>query len=305
VPCYNEELNLDETLFRLESFVKSLTDFSVEVIFVDDGSVDSTLKILKNASQSSSLFKVVSFSRNFGHQLAVTAGVNASSGDAVVLMDADLQDPPEVIHQMIEKYREGYDVVYGTRTLRRGETFFKKITAKFFYKILNRLSDVPIPKDTGDFRLMSRRVVNILNEMPEKDRFIRGMVSWIGFQQISIKYVRQERFAGETKYPLKRMLSFALDGILSFSSKPLKIAINLGMFCAFLALIGIFYALGLKFFTDVWIVKGWTALMIAILFMGGVQLVCIGILGEYVGRTYIESKNRPLYVVKEKIGFLD
>lgn len=145
VPCYNEELNLDETLFRLESFVKSLTDFSVEVIFVDDGSVDSTLKILKNASQSSSLFKVVSFSRNFGHQLAVTAGVNASSGDAVVLMDADLQDPPEVIHQMIEKYREGYDVVYGTRTLRRGETFFKKITAKFFYKILNRLSDVPHP----------------------------------------------------------------------------------------------------------------------------------------------------------------
>lgn len=304
VPCFNEELVLPETLSRLKSFAMSLSDILVEVIFVNDGSSDCTLSILKEAAENSSIFKVVSFSRNFGHQVAVTAGVNVSSGDAVVLIDSDMQDPPEIIYQMIVKWREGYDVVYGTRIMRKGETQLKRITAKMFYRVINLLSDIPIPLDTGDFRLMSRRVVNVLNSMPEKDRFIRGMVSWIGFNQTSIEYVREERFAGVSKYPFCKMIGFAFDGILSFSTKPLKIAISLGMACALLALVGIFYALFLKLFTDVWVVRGWTAMMTAILFMGGVQLVCIGILGEYVGRTYGESKNRPLYVVQEKIGFV-
>lgn len=304
VPCYNEEEVISETFKRLNSFCQELKDLNVEIIFVDDGSKDKTRELLKEYATYDARVKVICFARNFGHQIAVTAGIDAAHGDAVVLIDADLQDPPEVVHQMIDKWRDGYDVVYGTRTERPGESAFKLATARSFYRLLNKLSDVPIPLDTGDFRLMSSSVVDTLRAMPERDRFVRGMVSWVGFKQTALPYKRAERFAGQSKYPLKKMLRFATDGILSFSTKPLQMSVGLGMIAALMALIGIVYAIFLRVFTSTW-VEGWTALMIAVLFIGGVQLVCIGILGEYIGRIYNEIKNRPLYVVQEYVGFLE
>lgn len=304
VPCFNEDQVIHETVRRLLSFCENTRELNVELIFVDDGSTDETKSILREYSKTDSRIRIISFARNFGHQIAVTAGIDVASGDAVVLIDADLQDPPEVIHEMISKWRDGYDVVYGTRTSRPGESAFKLATARGFYRLLNRLSDTPIPLDTGDFRLMSRPVVNSLKSMPEKDRFVRGMVSWVGFNQLAIPYERSERFAGESKYPLRKMLRFAIDGILSFSIKPLQLSIGAGVLCAAVALIAIFYTICIRIFTDVW-VEGWTTIMIAILFFGGIQLIGIGILGEYVGRIYSEIKKRPLYIVQEYIGFND
>ena len=302
VPCFNEEEVISETFKRLNSFSQELSGLNVEIIFIDDGSKDKTRELLKKHAAEDDRIKVICFARNFGHQIAVTAGIDAAIGDAVVLIDADLQDPPEVIHQMIEKWKDGYDVVYGTRTERPGESAFKLATARGFYRLLNKLSDVPIPLDTGDFRLMSRAVVDTLRAMPERDRFVRGMVSWVGFKQTSLPYKRAERFAGQSKYPLRKMIRFATDGILSFSTKPLQMSVGVGMISALIALMGIAYALFLRVFTSTW-VEGWTALMIAVLFIGGVQLICIGILGEYIGRIYNEIKNRPLYVVNEYVGF--
>jgi glycosyltransferase involved in cell wall biosynthesis len=302
VPCYNEAEGIEETLKRLQHFCMGLENLTVELIFVDDGSKDQTRAMLKAFAAKDNRIRVIGFSRNFGHQIAVTAGIDAANGDAVVLIDADLQDPPEVIHEMIALWRAGYDVVYGTRTERQGESAFKLATARAFYRLLNRLSDVPIPLDTGDFRLMSRPVVDTLKSMPERDRFVRGMVSWAGFRQVAVPYKRAERFAGDSKYPLSKMVRFATDGLLSFSSKPLQLSVGLGMACALLALTGIVYALTLRLFTDIW-VEGWTAMMIAVLFIGGVQLICVGILGEYVGRIYNEVKQRPLYVVQEYTGY--
>jgi dolichol-phosphate mannosyltransferase len=304
VPCYNEQEVIGETVRQLQEFCSAVDDLDVELLFVDDGSRDDTRKLLRGFAKADPRIKVVGFARNFGHQVAVTAGIDAARGDAVVLIDADLQDPPAVVHQMIAKWREGYDVVYGTRTERAGESAFKIATARAFYRLLNRLSDVPIPLDTGDFRLMSRAVVDTLRAMPERDRFVRGMVSWVGFRQVALPYRRAERFAGETKYPLRKMLRFATDGILSFSTKPLQLSVAMGMVSALLALVGIVYALSLRLFTSIW-VEGWTALMIAVLFIGGVQLISIGILGEYIGRIYNEIKRRPLYVVEEYLGFED
>lgn len=304
VPCYNEEEVINETISRLRQFCAELYNLEVELVFVDDGSRDGTYELLQHFVMEDPRVRLIRFARNFGHQIAVTAGIDAAKGDAIVLIDADLQDPPEVVHQMIAKWHEGYDVVYGTRTQRAGESMFKRTTARGFYRLLNWLSDVPIPLDTGDFRLMSRRVADTLRAMPERDRFIRGMVSWVGFKQISLPYQRAERFAGESKYPLRKMLRFATDGILSFSTKPLQISVAMGMMCATLSLLFIFYALFLRVFTNVW-VEGWTALMVAVLFIGGVQLISIGILGEYVGRIYNEIKQRPLYVVQERCGFND
>ncbi|OQK16714.1 glycosyltransferase [Methyloprofundus sedimenti] len=302
IPCYNEELVILETIRKIKAFCTECVDLETELIFVDDGSEDNTLAQLRAAAIKDRKIKVISFTRNFGHQVAVTAGIDAAKGDAVVLIDADLQDPPDVIHQMIEKWKAGYDVVYGTRSRRSGESAFKRYSAQVFYRLLNKLSDVPIPLDTGDFRLMTRPVVESLKAMPERDRFVRGMVSWVGFKQIAVPYNRAKRFAGESKYPLRKMLRFATDGILSFSTKPLQISIGLGMLAACIALGGIIYAIGMRLFTDTW-VEGWTALMIAILFLGGVQLICVGILGEYIGRIYNEVKQRPLYIVKEYLGF--
>lgn len=302
IPCYNEEEVIHETVRRLRDFCAQLSDLDVELVFVDDGSHDRTRSLLKEYAALNEHIRVIGFARNFGHQIAVTAGIDAARGDAIVLIDADLQDPPELVHQMIEKWQEGYDVVYGTRTERPGESRFKLMTARAFYRLLNRLSSVPIPLDTGDFRLMSRNVADALRSMPERDRFVRGMVSWVGFRQIALPYKRAERFAGTSKYPLRKMIRFATDGILSFSTKPLQLAVGLGMVAASLALAGIVYSLFLRIFTNIW-VEGWTALMIAVLFLGGVQLICVGILGEYIGRIYNEVKNRPLYIVDEYLGF--
>lgn len=302
LPCFNEEAVLPETVRQLARMCDAAPDLAFEWIFVDDGSRDGTRALLRQLAQGEPRIRIVGFSRNFGHQIAVTAGVDAAAGDAVVLLDADLQDPPQVVLEMIAKWREGFDVVYGTRVERAGETAFKRLTARAFYRFLNRLSDVPIPLDTGDFRLMDRRVVETLRAMPERDRFVRGMVSWVGFRQTALPYVRAERFAGTSKYPLAKMLAFAVDGIISFSSKPLRMAISVGMAAAVLALAGIVYAVAMRVLTNIW-VPGWTALMIAVLFIGGVQLICTGILGEYIGRIYGEIKRRPLYIVEEYAGF--
>lgn len=301
VPCFNEQEVIDETVPRLLSMADGLTGLDTELIFVDDGSRDDTFALLKAWAARDGRVKVLSFARNFGHQVAVTAGIDYASGAAVVLIDADLQDPPEVVPEMVAKWREGFDVVYGTRTERAGESAFKRASAKAFYRLLNRLSDTPIPLDTGDFRLMSRRVVNGLRAMPERDRFVRGMVSWVGFRQMALPYLRAERFAGESKYPLRKMLRFAIDGLLSFSTRPLQMAITFGIASSGLALAGIIYALVVRLATQHW-VEGWAALFIAVMFFGGVQLITVGILGEYIGRIYHEVKRRPLYLVGETVG---
>jgi glycosyltransferase involved in cell wall biosynthesis len=304
VPCFDEELVIRETHARLVATLERLVDARFEILYVDDGSRDGSLAVLRTIQRSDARVRVISLSRNFGQQIAVAAGLEHAAGDAVVLIDADLQDPPEVIPEMVERWRAGVDVVYGARTEREGETALKLWTAKTFCRTLNRLSDVDIPLDTGDFRLMDRKVVDALLAMPERDRFVRGMVAWVGFRQEPVHYSRAARFAGRTKYPLKKMLRFASDGILSFSLVPLRLAIYMGFAASGLALAGIVYALLLRLFTDAW-VTGWTLLFIAVLFLGGVQLVFLGVIGEYVGRVYGEVKQRPLYLVKERLGFAD
>ena len=302
VPCLNEEAVIRTTYSRLVSTLNTIHDADFELVFVDDGSRDLTLTQLRSLQATDSRIRIVVFSRNFGHQAAVTAGIAHASGDAVVLIDADLQDPPEVIHQMVEGWRSGADVVYGCRIEREGETAFKLWTAKFFYRSINRISDIAIPLDTGDFRLMDRKVVDALLEMPERDRFIRGMVAWLGFRQEAVPYRRAVRLAGETKYPLRKMVRFALDGILSFSVVPLRLATWLGLGTAALAMLTTIYALLVRLLTSEW-VPGWTFLIIVICSIGGMQLVFMGILGEYVGRIYGEIKRRPLYVIQERLGF--
>jgi len=304
IPCYNDEEVIGETVTRLKDFCTEVVNLNVELIFVNDGSSDRTWELMKELAAQDSRIKLIGFTRNFGHQIAVTAGIDAAKGDVVALMDSDLQDPPEVIHEMIAKWREGYDVVYGTRSERAGETAFRLAVTRQFYRLLNRLSDVPIPLDTGDFRLITRNVVNALRAMPERDRFVRGMVSWVGFKQTAIQYRRAARFAGKSNYSIRKLFRLATDGIFSFSTKPLQLSVAAGMISASLALIGILYALFLRLFTNIWL-EGWTALMIAILFIGGVQLIALGILGGYVGRIYNEIKHRPLYVVHEYCGFED
>jgi dolichol-phosphate mannosyltransferase len=301
VPCYNEEPVIEETHRRLSDALSYL-GCSYEIVYVDDGSRDKTLLQLRSIQAQDEAVRVLSFSRNFGHQIAVSAGIDHAQGEAIVLIDADLQDPPELIRAMLEKWREGYDVVYGQRHSRDGESYFKVATARLFYRFINRLSDVPIPLDTGDFRLMSRQVVEVLTRMPEKDRFIRGMVSWVGFRQCALPYERARRYAGVSKYPLRKMVAFATDGILSFSIKPLRLATTMGFLTSGLAISGILYALVLRLWTSNW-VSGWTLLIISVLFLGGVQLICLGIIGEYVGRIYSESKRRPLYLIGEALGF--
>lgn len=299
VPCFNEEEVLRETHARLLG-VMTKVGMPFELVYVDDGSHDGTWEILESFSRSDYRTKAIRLSRNFGHQLAVTAGLDRATGDAVVLIDADLQDPPELIEQMVRRWREGYEVVYGQRTDRQGESAFKLFTAKLFYRMINWLSSVEIPLDTGDFRLMDRKVVRATNSMRELDRFIRGMVSWVGFRQIALPYRRAPRQAGETKYPLFKMVRFALDAVVSFSLVPLRLATLMGFFAAGLSLAGIIYALAVRVGTGDW-VTGWASLFVGVLFLGGVQLICLGIMGEYVGRIYREIKQRPLYLVSEEL----
>lgn len=301
VPCFNEQDVILETHSRL---TKSLSQLGVEyeIVYVDDGSRDKTFSLLTDIQSADTKVRTLRFSRNFGHQAAVSAGLDAVAGDAIVIIDADLQDPPELIGEMLAKWRDGYDVVYGQRVQRDGETAFKKMTAHAFYRVLNALSDTPIPRDTGDFRLISRRVANVVRDMDERDRFLRGMISWVGFRQCALPYHRAARFAGATKYPLIKMVRFAADGIMSFSVLPLRAATLLGLAAAAIAMTGIAYALLLRLLTDLW-VSGWTFLIIAILFLGGIQLVVLGVIGEYIGRIYLQSKGRPLYVVDQRLGF--
>ena len=301
VPCFNEESVVREVHRSLLATLEPSPE-GFELIYVDDGSRDGTLKILRELQQADQRVRVIALSRNFGHQIAVTAGLEHAIGDAVVVIDADLQDPPNVILEMLDRWRQGVDVAYGVRAERKGETAFKMWTAKAFYHVINRWSDVAMPLEAGDFRLMDRRVVNALLAMPERDRFIRGMVAWVGFRQEAVYYQRAVRFAGETKYPLTKMLRFATDGIFSFSLVPLRLAVYMGLTASGLALLGIMYALALRLFTDVWI-TGWTLLFIAVLFLGGVQLLFIGVIGEYLGRIYGEVKRRPLYLINERLGF--
>jgi len=302
VPCFDEEEVIDITYRRLIKVLEALPATDFELIFVDDGSRDRTLESLRTFQSQDRRVRIVAFSRNFGHQIAVTAGLEHATGDVVVLIDADLQDPPEVIEEMLLRWRGGADVAYGVRAERQGETPFKLWTAKAFYRSINSVSDTVIPLDTGDFRLMDRAVVDALLSMPERDRFVRGMVAWVGFRQEAVHYRRGARLAGETKYPLRKMVRFAFDGILSFSLAPLRLAIWMGFASAGVSVLGLIYALLMRVLTNIW-VPGWTLLFIACSSIGGIQLVFLGVLGEYVGRIYGEVKRRPLYIVRERLGF--
>ena len=302
VPCFNEEAVIEQTHRRLAQVAGNITVVRTTVIYVDDGSRDGTLVKLRAIAAGDPHVRIVALSRNFGHQYALTAGLDASTGDAVAVIDADLQDPPEVIPEMVARWRAGADVVYGVRATRQGETAFKRGTAHVFYRLLQTLGNADIPADVGDFRLLDRRVVDTLRDMPERDRFLRGLVVWAGFRHEGVSYERLPRAAGQTKFPFRRMFSFALDGIFSFSTVPLRLASYLGLIVSILSMIGVVYAFYIKLFT-VGVVPGWAAQWIGTLFLGGVQLLSLGVIGEYVGRIYGEVKRRPLYVVKERIGF--
>lgn len=297
VPCYNEQESIQACHERLTGVLGAPGE-SYEIVYVDDGSSDNTAALLHEIHLRDPRVVVVQLSRNFGHQPAVTAGLSASLGQAVVIIDADLQDPPEVIPEMVSLWRSGYKVVYGIRRSRDGESGFKLWTAKAFYRVINSLSDVDIPLDAGDFRLIDRVVVDVFLGMPERHRLLRGMWSWIGFPQVGLPYERAPRFAGKTKYPLRKMLGLALDGIVSFSVFPLRIVTALGFLSAGAAFIGIVYTLWVRLLTHSW-VRGWAISFVGMLFMAGVQMLCLGILGEYIGRIYTESKQRPLFIQRE------
>ena len=298
VPCYNEEKVLPEFVSRSISVIKNLKK-SFEMILINDGSKDSTGEVARSLADKHPEIKVINFSRNFGHQSAVTAGIDHAKGRAVILIDADLQDPPEVITEMVQKWHEGYDVVYGQRRTREGETRFKLLTAKFFYQCLRFLTDKRIPKDTGDFRLMDRKVVDEIKNMREKHRFIRGMVSWVGFRQIPVLYDRKPRFAGKTNYPLKKMLMFSLDAILSFSILPLRLITFLGIVIVLIALFFSSLIFIVRISQPDYFIPGFSATTLLLLFFGGIQLFAIGVVGEYLGRIYEEIKRRPLYIISD------
>jgi polyisoprenyl-phosphate glycosyltransferase len=300
LPVYNEELVIPELVRRLSALLLDL-DLEVEVVFVDDGSKDRSRELLMQACVEDARFRLVGFSRNFGHQSAITAGMDYARGDAVVVMDADLQDPPSVVALMVEKWREGFDVVYAKRRSRSGETIFKLVTARLFYRLFAALIPIEVPLDTGDFRLMSRRVILTLRGLSETHRFVRGLVAWVGFKQIAVLYDRPARFAGETKYPFRKMLRFALDGITSFSILPLRISAYLGVFVSFGAFAYALWAVVAKFVLHD-TVPGWAAVVVLVALLSSAQLLMIGVLGEYIGRIYEEVKRRPLYIVGAEVN---
>ncbi|AIQ11071.1 glycosyltransferase family 2 protein [Paenibacillus durus] len=297
IPMYNEEEVIEETYRRIKK-VMGTTGETYELIFVNDGSADSCAQMVEEYSCWDESVKLIDLSRNFGHQVAITAGMDYAQGDAIIIIDADLQDPPELILQMIEEWKSGYEVVYAKRVKRNGESLFKKWTASLFYRVLAYSTDINIPVDTGDFRLIDRKVCDELKRLPEKNRFVRGLVSWVGFRQKAIEYERDERLAGETKYPLKRMVKLSLDGITSFSYKPLKLAGYLGALLSASGFLYLLYVLYLAIFTDS-VVKGWASVIGITLTFNGFVLLMLGIMGEYIGRIYDESKGRPLYIVQE------
>jgi dolichol-phosphate mannosyltransferase len=297
IPIYNEEGNINKLYERLKSLIKNINS-EFEFIFINDGSKDQSIQLIKLIASKDSDVKFINFSRNFGHQIAVTAGLDKSTGDRIVIIDADLQDPPELIIDMFNKMDDGYEVVYAKRKARKGESWLKKFTAKMFYRILKSITSVNIPVDTGDFRIMDRKIVDALKEMPEQQKFLRGQISWIGFNQTYIEYERNERFAGETGYTYKKMIRFALDGITSFSNFPLKFASICGFVVSGIAFIVMLYALYSRFISKDYI-EGWTSIIISVLFLGGIQLISIGIIGEYISRLSSNVRNRPLYIIRE------
>lgn len=302
IPMYYEEDVANECYNRTKKVLNGLENYDHEIVFVNDGSKDKTLPILKEIATKDEKAKVISFSRNFGHQAAVTAGLKFVTGDCILIIDSDMQDPPELLVDMLKLWEDGNEVIYAKRKTRKGESKFKLMTAKMFYNVLNNLSDVEIPKDTGDFRLVDRKVVDVINSMPEHNKFLRGLFSWVGFKQKSIEYERQERFAGKTKYPLKKMLKLASDGIISFSTKPLKIIGGIGIVSIFISFILLIYAILSYIFKWNNLASGWTSLMVAITFFAGVQLVSIWMISEYIARIYDDTKQRPEYIINEKIN---
>jgi len=299
VPVFNETEVLPEFFRRATDALSSIPDADYELVFVEDGSHDGSYAMLQGFAEGDARVRVLKFSRNFGHQIAITAGIDHARGDSVVVIDADLQDPPEVVPELVAKWREGFDVVYAVRALRAGEGRMKLWTASLFYRILARLTKIEIPVDVGDFRLMSRRAVEQFKQLREKDRFVRGLVSWLGFKQAGVTYERAERFAGATKYPYSKMLKFALDGITSFSTVPLRLATWLGYAASIFAFVYLASVFVQKLAGVT--VEGWATIMVAMLFLGGVQLICLGILGEYIGRIFNEIKPRPIYIVEEVV----
>lgn len=297
IPIYNEEKNIDLLYKRLTEVLRPL-NVSYELVFINDGSADNSLGLLRALTTADDKVRYLSFSRNFGHQIAVTAGLDQCRGRSVVIIDADLQDPPELIKPMYEKLKEGYQVVYAKRRARQGESFAKKVTAKYFYRILKKITSINIPVDTGDFRIMDRSIVEVLKKMPEQQKFLRGQISWAGFKQTFIEYDRDERNAGKTGYTYKKMIRFALDGITSFSDVPLKAVSAFGFVVSIISFVLILYALYTRFVTKDY-VPGWTSILITVLFIGGIQLLGIGIIGEYISRISANVRNRPLYIIQE------
>ena len=297
IPIYNEEKNISPLYIRVKKVISDIST-SHELLFVNDGSADNSLQLIRELAKTDSSVKFINFSRNFGHQIAVTAGLDKCLGKHIVIIDADLQDPPELIVEMREKMKDGFEVVYARRKTRVGESFLKKITAKMFYRILSKITSVKIPLDTGDFRIMDRKIVDVLKEMPEQQKFLRGQISWAGFRQTYIEYDRDQRNAGETGYTYKKMIRFALDGITGFSNLPLKFATIAGFIVSGVTFLVSLYALYARFVSKDF-VPGWTSLILAVLFIGGVQLICIGIIGEYISRLSANVRKRPLYIVDE------
>lgn len=303
IPCYNEEESLPTLYPELCKILSEAEkNYQTEVICINDGSKDKTFQMLIELHQKDSRFKIINFSRNFGHQMAVTAGLDFAKGDAIIIMDADMQDPPRVALEMITKWEEGFEVVYGQRKQREGESIFKKFTAFAFYRILDRLADIRIPKDTGDFRLMDRKVVDTIKNFHEKNRFLRGLVAYVGFKQTAVLFERPESIRSVTHYPFKKMVKLALDGITSFSTVPLRMITSFGFFVSFLSVLGIFYAIYERTFHPDTTAIGWTFTVTSIFFIGGVQMIMLGILGTYIGRIYNEVQNRPLYIVSSVLG---
>ena len=302
VPMYYEEEVAEECYKRIVKVFEELKNYEYEIIFVDDGSKDKTLEILTKIANNDKNAKIISFSRNFGHQAAVQAGLKFVTGDAVVIIDADLQDPPELMKQMIELWENGNEVIYAKRTKRKGESCFKLLSAKLFYQILNGLSSVEIPKDTGDFRLADKKVVDTINSMPEHNKFLRGLFSWVGFKQTPLQYERNERYAGKTKYPLGKMLNLAKDGIFSFSTKPLKFVGMIGGFSILISIAILIYAFISYIYKLNNLTAGWTSIMVTITFFTGIQLLSLWIIAEYIARIYEESQNRPIYIIDKKIN---
>ena len=301
-PMYYEEEVANECYNRMKKNLNELSQYDYEIIFVNDGSKDKTLEILQDIAKQDKKVKIVSFSRNFGHQAAVTAGLKYITGDCGIIIDADMQDPPEVIKDMIKLWEEGNEVIYAKRKKREGETAFKLFTATMFYKVLNGLSEVEIPKDTGDFRLADRKVIDVINSLPEHNKFLRGLFSWVGFKQVPFEYERKERFAGETKYPLKKMLKLATDGIIGFSTKPLKIIGGIGFISVVISVLILIYALLNCIFSWDLIAKGWTSIMFSMTFLIGIQLISIWLVAEYISRIYDEAKGRPQYIIDKTIN---